>query len=157
MNRFLFPYYNTRTTVRTGHSTRQSSPIVIANRLEISKSSVYKHLKTLEEGAVRDRRRNDMSDTGLRLLNLDVGARRRRRIDETAKSEIRRSAEEYGEMANLLVEERGRGIFLHRADSSRATNLDTHAGREVYHHTTALGKVILAGFSDGRVSDVIER
>jgi len=129
----------------------------IADRLGISKSSVYKHLKTLEEERYVIKGDDDTYYTGLRLLSLGVGARRRRKIYETAKSEIQRLAEESGEMANLLVEEQGRGIFLYRADSSRAVNLDTHAGREVYLHTTAMGKAILACLPEQRVTEIIER
>ena len=143
--------------IETLHELGGAGVTEIANRLDISKSSVYKHLKTLEEERYVIKGDNDMYYTGLRLLSLGVGARRRRKIYETAKPEIQRLAEESGEMANLLVEEQGRGIFLYRADSSRAVNLDTHAGREVYLHTTAMGKAILAGFSDERVSDIIER
>jgi DNA-binding IclR family transcriptional regulator len=128
----------------------------IATELGISKSTVYKHLTTLKEERYVIKR-NDAYYTGLRLLSLGVGARRRRRIYETAKPEILGLAEQSGEMANLLVEEHGRGIFLYRADSSRAVNLDTHAGREVYLHTTAMGKAILAGLPDERVREIIDR
>ena len=129
----------------------------IADRLGLSKSTVYKHLRTLEAERYVFKGSGDVYYVGLRFLRLGVGARRQRRIYETAKPEIQRLAEESGEMANLLVEEHGRGIFLYRADSSRAVNLDTHAGREVYLHTTAMGKAILANLPEQRVSDIIDR
>lgn len=129
----------------------------IATQLELSKSTVYKHLSTLEQERYVYKGDGDVYYVGLRFLSLGVGARRRRRIYETAKPEIQRLAEESGEMANLLVEEHGRGIFLYRADSSRAVNLDTHAGREVYLHTTAMGKAILACLPERRVNEIIDR
>ncbi|WP_435076809.1 IclR family transcriptional regulator [Halococcus sp. AFM35] len=129
----------------------------IANQLELSKSTVYKHLRTLEAERYVLKGDGDVYYVGLRFLGLGVGARRQRRIYETAKPEIQRLAEESGEMANLLVEEHGRGVFLYRADSSRAVNLDTHAGREVYLHTTAMGKAILACLPERRVSAIIDR
>jgi DNA-binding IclR family transcriptional regulator len=138
------------------HDQKGAGITEIANRLGIAKSTVYKHLRTLEAERYVVKR-DDTYYTGLRLLSLGVGARRRRRIYETAKPEILELAEQSGEMANLMVEEHGRGIFLYRADSSQAVNLDTHAGREVYLHTTAMGKAILAGLPDERVREIVDR
>lgn len=129
----------------------------IAQGLGISKSTVYKHLKTLEGERYVTTGDDGKYYTGLRFLRLGAGARHRHRIYETAKPEIQELAEESGEMANVLVEEHGRGIFLYRADSSRAVNLDTHAGREVYLHTTAMGKAILAGLPDERVREIVDQ
>ncbi|WP_330633114.1 IclR family transcriptional regulator [Halocatena halophila] len=129
----------------------------IADALAMSKSTVYKHLRTLEAERYVVHDETGTYTIGLRFLALGVGARRQQPIYETAKPEIQQLAESSGEMANLMVEEHGRGVFLYRADSSRAVNLDTHAGREVYLHTTAMGKAILAQYDTETVDQIIDR
>ena len=128
----------------------------MANHLDLSKSAVYKHCKTLENERYVIKE-GDTYHIGLRFLNLGVKARRRRRIYEVAKPQVQELAQQSNEMANLMVEEHGRGIFLYRADSSQAVNLDTYAGREVYLHTTAMGKAILAHLSRDHVNQIIEQ
>lgn len=139
------------------HESRGAGITDIASHLEMSKSTVYKHLRTLETERYVVKKEDGTYATGLRFLSLGVGARRQQRIYKTAKPEIQRLAEKSGEMANLMIEEHGRGIFLFRADSSQAVNLDTHAGREVYLHTTAMGKAILAFLSEQTVTQIIDR
>ncbi len=123
----------------------------------MSKSNVYKYFKTLEEDRYIVKDKNKEYQLSLRFLGLGAETRRRYGIYEIAKPQIKELAEESNEMANLLVEEHGRGIFLYRADSSHAVNLDTRAGRDVYLHTTALGKAILADLPEERVDEIIDR
>lgn len=127
----------------------------VSDHVGMSKSNVYKYLKTLEEERYIVKSDNMRYHLGLRFLGMGAKSRRRYRIYETAKPQIMELAEESDEMANLMVEEHGRGIFLYRADSSHAVNLDTHAGRDVYLHTTAMGKAILAYLPEDRVDEII--
>ena len=127
----------------------------LATELGLSKSAVYKHLRTLEnhryiikeEGSYR---------LGLRFLNLGQGVLRREELYEIAKPELQNLAEETGETANLMVEEGGRGVFISKVSSDQAVNLDTYVGKEVYLHTTALGKAIMAYMSPEDVDDIVD-
>lgn len=60
-------------------------------------------------------------------------------------------------MANLLVEEHGRGVFLYRAKGADAVHMDTHAGKRVPLHTTGFGKSILAHLPAKRVETILDR
>ena len=127
----------------------------VANRIGVSKSTVYKHLNSLvENGYVI--KEGDVYRIGLRFLDLGEHARHRSLLYKLARSEIEELANAVNEMANLMVEENGEGVFLFRADSDRAVNLDTRAGKRMQLHTTALGKAIMAHLPEERLEWIID-
>lgn len=128
----------------------------LASALSLPKSTVHNHLQTLErnEYVLND---DGTYYVGSRFLELGARARDRRQIYEVAKPEVDRIADETGELSGLVVEEHGRGVFLHRAKGDRAVHVDTYAGKRIYLHGAALGKAILAHLSPDRVDDIIDR
>jgi IclR family acetate operon transcriptional repressor len=127
-----------------------------AEHLGMSKSNVYKYLNTLEsEGYLIKKGRT--YQMGLKFLDYGEHARNRKRLYEIAAPEVQKLADETNEMANLLIEEHGMGVFLLKANSDQAVNLDTHAGMRVYLHTTALGKAILAHLPQRQIEEILER
>lgn len=127
----------------------------LADQLDIPNSTVHDHLKTLErEDCVV--KRDDQYHIGMRFLELGGHARNKKRVFQIAQPEMRRLADETGEHVNVMIEEHGWGIFLHRIEGKEAVELDTHAGMRVYLHTTALGKAMLSHMSEERVEKIIE-
>lgn len=128
----------------------------LATYLEMPKSTVHDHLRTLEaaEYLVND---GEEYRIGARFLELGGYARSRMRLYRLAQPEIEKLAERTGEHANLMIEEHGRGIFLYKAKGEDAVQLDTHAGMRVHLQTTALGKSILAHYPDQQVHDILDR
>jgi len=120
------------------------------------KSTVHNHLQTLEanEYVVND---DGAYRVGCRFLELGAHARDRRAIYEVARPEVDRIAEETGELSGVVVEEHGRGVFLHRAKGERAVHVDTYAGKRIYLHGAALGKAVLAHLPEARVDGVVNR
>ncbi|WP_415383322.1 IclR family transcriptional regulator [Halosimplex sp. TS25] len=123
---------------------------------DLSNSSIHNYLKTLEEDGYVVKNGQEYK-IGLRLLDLGGFARRDRRLYDIAKSEVTSLAESTGEMANLLVEEKGMGVYLHRAHGDNAVKTDSYIGQRVHLHNTALGKAILAYFPEERVDEIIEQ
>jgi len=76
---------------------------------------------------------------------------------QVAEPEVKSLADETGELANLLVEEQGMGVYLMRSKGEEAVDLDTYAGLRTHLHTTALGKAVLAYLPESRVEEIIER
>lgn len=128
----------------------------IAQYLDIPKSTVHDHLCTLErlELIVNE---NGTYKTGVRFLELGGYSRQRMKIFEIAKPEIQKLAQQTGEHSNLMVEEHGRGVFLHKAEGPDAVQLDTYNGYRVPLQTTALGKAILAHYPEERVREILDR
>ncbi len=128
----------------------------LATYLEVPVSTVHSHLSTLErDGYVV----NDDGEyrVGVRFLEYGAYARRKTEIYETAKPEVARLAEETGNLANLMVEEHGMGVYLYRAMGDRAVRaLDTHVGTRVRLHSTAMGKAILAHLPEERVEAIVD-
>lgn len=128
----------------------------LATHLSMSKSTVHDHLATLRrhDYVTKD---GDCYEVGLGFFEVGEYARKRRKIYEVARPEVTDLAEETGELANLMVEEHGRGVYLHRARGEKAVTLDTHTGKRRYLHNTALGKAILAHLPEDRVQAILDR
>lgn len=128
----------------------------LADHLDIPKSTVHSYLSTLyqEEFVVKE---DDRYYVASKFLNLGIYARNRQPIYDIAKPEVDRLAEETGNYANLLIEEHGRGIYLHRAEGEREVKSNTRAGTAVDLPATALGKAILAYLPEHRVTEILDR
>jgi len=128
----------------------------LAEELGYSKGTVHNHLSTLEENEFVIKNGSTYR-ISLWFLTLGEYARLQTPLLEVARPEIDALAEETGEIANLLVEEHGRGIYFSISRGENAVNLDTHVGTRQYLHTSAVGKAILAHMTDKRFEEVIER
>ena len=128
----------------------------LAAELDIPKSTAHNHISTLlaNEYVVRE---GNTYQLGLRFLDLGEHTRNRRRLYDVARPEVERLAEETGELANLLVEEHGYGVYLCRAKGERAVGLDTYAGKRVHLHCTSLGKAVLAHTNPDRREELLDR
>lgn len=128
----------------------------LADHLGRSKATIHSHLATLadNEFVVRDDRTNEIS-----LRFVDIGEYAKNRIDiyDVAKAEVDRLAEETGEVAQFMVEEHGRGVYLHKARGENAIQTASYAGNRKDLHCTALGKAILSQFSAERIDEIIDR
>ncbi|WP_225333565.1 IclR family transcriptional regulator [Halomicrobium urmianum] len=149
----------TRTTFRILEEIKARDEVTVnelTDEFPLSKSSIHNYLKTLEhDGYVV--KEGDAYRVGLRLLDLAGYARHQQQIYQAAKEEVTKLAEETGEMTNLLVEEHGRGIYLHRANGEQAVTSDSYIGHRVHLHNTALGQAILAHLPRERVEEIIDR
>jgi IclR family acetate operon transcriptional repressor len=128
----------------------------IAEHLDLPNSTIHNHLRTLvQRGYVI--REGDVYRVSLRFLDFGEFARSRRKVYEVAKPEIDKLAAESAETANLLVEENGRGVYLYTAQPRNAIPLDVYPGKHVVLHATALGKVLLAHFPEGRTRTILDQ
>jgi DNA-binding IclR family transcriptional regulator len=126
----------------------------LADELGMHKSSVHNYLRTLQEldYVIQD---GDEYRVGLRFLTVGSFARSRYPVYDVAKQQVRKLADETGELANLLVEEHGRGVYMYRIRGENAVRVDSFTGSRVYLHNTALGKAILAFLPEKRVEEII--
>jgi len=127
----------------------------LANELGLPKSTVHNHLNTLRD-AEYIVREGDTYHVGLRFLKLGEHSRNRLRIYETASPEVDNLAQQTNELANLAVEEYGRGVYLYLSEAERAVQLDTYAGMRIHLHCTALGKAILAHLPEEKIEEILD-
>ncbi|GAA0268491.1 IclR family transcriptional regulator [Halobacterium noricense] len=124
--------------------------------LDLPKSSVHNYLKTLEHcGYVVET--DGVYEVGLRFLDLGAYARTNVPLYPVAEPELETIAEETGELANLLVEQDGRGTFIYRKKGENAVKIDSYNGQQIHLHTTAVGKAILANLPEERVEAILAR
>lgn len=127
----------------------------ITEQAPVSKGTVHNHLSTLCQHKLVVQR-NETYYPGLRFFEIGEYTRRQLKVYELAMPEVDKLAEETGELASLLVEEHGRGIYLYRSWGDQSLKLDTEIGSRVPLHTTGLGKSILAHLPQRRVDDIID-
>ncbi len=132
-----------------------SSVAEITDDLDIPSSTAHVHLKTLESLGYLVNKDGEYH-IGLKFLMLGESARYKEEIYDLGSSEVEKLANETGELANLMIEENDRGVYIHRARGDQAIMADTRAGKSVDLHCRAAGKAILAYLPKERVKDIID-
>ena len=148
-----------RTTFRILETLKEHNGATLTELTEeftLSKTSIHNDLNTLERDGYVVKEGN-IYRVGLKILDLGGHAQHKERMYDIAKDEVTALAEETGELANLLVEEHGKGVYLHRARGEAAVKTDSYIGQQVYLHNTALGNAILAHLPEERVDEILDR
>ena len=127
----------------------------LSDHLDLPKSTLHNYLATLEQEEYV-RKDGTTYHVGLRFLDLGAYARDQIEMFEVAKPELEHLATETGELANLLVEEHGKGSYLYRTRGEMAVQVRGHVGTRAPLHSTSLGKAILAHLPDSRVEQIID-
>lgn len=127
----------------------------VSERVDIGKSAVHNHLNTLVNREYLTKE-GDEYHIGLSFLGLGAYARDRTEIYDAARHQVDKLADETGELANLLIERNGIGIYLYQSKGENAVELDTYEGKHVRLHCTALGKAILAFRPREEVTEILD-
>lgn len=127
----------------------------LSDRMDIGKSAVHNHLSTLHEHEYITKA-DGQYRLGLKFLALGGYTRSQTQIVHTADPELITLSQETGEIANLVVEEYGMGVYLSRRMGDQAVDIDTYVGQRVHLHSNALGKVVLAHLQTSRVEEIVD-
>ena len=126
----------------------------LATHIDLSKSSIHKHLVTLKRRGyvMMD---GDEYHIALRFVSLGEYAKyrtpARRKLLEFAKN-----MPDFGGLhIGVVIEENGRGVYL-KPESGKHTLTASQEGKQVYLHSTAAGKAILANLPDEKVDKILE-
>jgi IclR family acetate operon transcriptional repressor len=127
----------------------------IAEDMDLSTSTLHTHLKTLEAcGYVK--MLGNTYHLGLKLFHLGEKARHRDDRYQLAKEKAVELANTTSEEVSFAVEEHGRSITLFDEISNPSIE-GFQVGRYFYMHNSASGKVMLAEFSDERVTEILDQ
>lgn len=128
----------------------------LADELELAKSTIHRHVNTLEDMGYITRDGRELFPS-LKYLELGEYVRNRRQEFQLAEQAIEDLASNTGEMTHFEVEEHGMGVFVHRAHGEQAVRTDPGIGTRVPLHVNACGKSILAFLPQDRVERIINQ
>lgn len=129
--------------------------VELADHVNLAPSTVHDHLATLASRGLVVKEDSEYH-VGLKFLEYGIHARNRLQFIDKAQPELRKLANETGEIAWLYTEEYGRGIVVHKETGENALETVGHFGWRPYLHCTAAGKAILAHISKDEVDSIIE-
>lgn len=127
----------------------------IAENLGMAPSTVHGHLATLErnEYLVKE---GDIYHVGLKFLQLGGRASHRREEYKQAIEKVHTLAMKTNERAQFIVEEHGKGVYLHTATGEHAVQVNARIGKQSHLHASAAGKAILAFLPERRRAKLLD-
>jgi DNA-binding IclR family transcriptional regulator len=128
----------------------------LAGELDYAKSTVHRHLRTLEHLGYVVERDGDYH-VGLRFLELGVTARNSYSGYKLVREKVDEIAEETGERAQFFVEEHGKAVYLARSVGDHAVRTDPGIGSRIPLYAASAGKAILSELPEPELSDMFEQ
>lgn len=128
----------------------------LSTHLNLAPSTIHKHLSTLERlGYVR--KEGNEYQLGMRFLTIGGHIRNSKMGYRLAIELVSRLVNEADERAQFVVENGGRGFYLHTEINQHAVQIDRHMGKRRHLHASASGKAILANLPEDRVKEILDR
>ncbi|QIO25175.1 IclR family transcriptional regulator (plasmid) [Haloarcula sp. JP-L23] len=126
----------------------------VSDELGIAKSTVHDHLTTLRDrGYIH--KREDGYQLGMGFLHIGETARSRMSAYDLAREKVVTLAQRTNERSQFVVEENGRGIYVHREVGSDAVHTDSRIGGHLPLYATAAGKALLSHYDDETVREMV--
>ena len=126
----------------------------LANHLGYSKSTIHRHLATLEANRLIVKEGNQYR---LSLRFLDIAAHVQDQFSnyDIIRKELENLAEKTGEVAQFAIMEHGRVSYLYKAKGEQGVVTASRVGMSQPIHSTALGKAILAHKSQEEAQEIL--
>lgn len=131
----------------------------LADTLDISKSTAYIHLKTLEENGFLVHNDNTYK-LAFKFTAFGEYARNQSPLYRYGKPEVDNLAEETDQYTHIVTEENSYGVNLYQVKGDYSIDGEYQSEknqRRDHLHYTASGKAILAHLPRERVTDIIDR
>lgn len=120
----------------------------IAERVDLSKGAVHKHLATLADRGYLVRGPGDTYDLSVSWLRYGGYARSRSFPIQRVQTAVWDIATETGELALFSTLSGGASMPVYHARGEHAVTTDSYSGNELPVHCTASGKAMLAAADD---------
>ncbi|MEY7851966.1 IclR family transcriptional regulator [Natrarchaeobius sp. A-rgal3] len=127
----------------------------IADELGLAKSTVYRHVKTLESRGLLVRAGDEYRISTWFLEYGSVG-RDGHELYDVVRPKVDELAAETDEKIWCVIEEHGMGVHIHGAEGRHSVKTHARIGQRTPLHQFAAGKAILAHLPDGRVADILD-
>ena len=126
----------------------------IAQKLDMSKSTVYRFLQSLKARGYVVQDAEDRYRLSVRLFELGAQALPHLDIVREAEPGMRRINELTGETVHLGILDEGSIVYVHKIDSKYNLRMYSRIGRRAPLYCTGIGKVLMAWLEDHFAEDV---
>jgi len=128
----------------------------LSKTVELPKPTVYRILGTLESRGYLDRRENGSYRLTQKLFDLQRDISLERQLNGVAQPVMEKLVEVCKETVNLGLLDGGEVVVINTLESPQAVRMISKIGHRRFLHTTALGKILLAGLADKEVERLIK-
>lgn len=129
----------------------------VANRLQVSKSTVHRLLMSLfKKGLVRQDKETEKYTLGLRLIEFGQTVSDNLDIRKLASPYLHHLAEVTKETAHLVVLDQQEIVYIDKIESTQTIRMFSQIGKRAPLHCTGVGKAILAHLSEQEAVDIID-
>ncbi|MHC3437450.1 IclR family transcriptional regulator [Natrialbaceae archaeon A-gly3] len=154
--------FNTRKTTKTSLAIVEAindldgaTLTELADHTGLATSTLYTHLKTLEQAEYVTRSDNTYQ-LGLHLFHIGENSRQRDPRYSLARDRAFELANQVNEEVSFAVEEYGRSIILYD-ETPAPSDTGYQVGHYFHMHSSASGKAMLAAFPTERVYEIVDR
>lgn len=127
----------------------------VSHVIDVSKSTAYRYLITLENLGAVERDRNGRFHLGIKLIELASGLLSESRLRIAATPYLEELSACTPETIHLAVRSGSSIVYLARIEGSHALRMVSRIGARAQMYCTALGKSLLANLSEHAVDEVI--
>lgn len=120
----------------------------LSRAVELPKATVYRILTTLEGRGYLDRDVDGSYRMARKLFDLQRSASLEQQLNRVAQPVMERLVEACKETVNLGILDAGEVVVINTVESPQAVRMSSKIGNRRHLHSTALGKVFLAGLPD---------
>jgi len=136
-----------------GESPRPLNLTEVANRAKLTKTTTQRFINTLSSLGYLNREENKRYYLGTKILSLGFQFLNSSNLITLAKPYLDELSSELEMTVNLAVLDNCDVLILHRKEVSKFLRFDVHPGTKLLGYGSALGRVLLAGLSDGAIDN----
>lgn len=127
----------------------------LADSLDLSKSTVHKHLKSMEEHELVVQESSRSYRLSFRFLTYGGYLRDTHGLCELVAPKVKEITTETTDTCSFSIEEHGLGIYTHLEWGKHHIPRTQPLGERFYLHRNASGKAILSMLSDERIEEIL--
>src|SRR5579872_6090213 len=128
----------------------------LTRSVEMPKATVYRILTTLEGRGYLDRRQDGSYRMARKLFDLQRPVPIEQLLNQVAHPLMEQLANACKETVNLGILDAGEVVVIDTVESPQAVRMSSKIGNRRHLHTTALGKVFLAGLAQKEMLRLIK-
>ena len=127
----------------------------LARKVELPKATVYRILSTLESRGYLDRSADGSYRLAKKLFDLQRTVPLEQTLHRVSQPVMERLAASCKETVNLGIVDAGEVVVINTVESPQAVRMSSKIGNRRHLHSTAIGKVMLAGMADKEVQRLL--